>query len=100
VKVLLYAFPRRFRERYREEILDLVERSDTPLRDAANLLVSGLSQRVRLPVALAGGVAAVLVGSALAGWPVAVGGCSLLGSLLIACAPALTGSLAARRARA
>lgn len=101
MRILLRAFPAGFRRRYGDELLELVDARDTPLRDGANLVLAGL--RVRLEGAsawmrgqtgfgrqfLSLGVAAAALGSA------ALGGCVILGSV----AAGGAGALLAQRAR-
>lgn len=45
MKLLLRLYPRRFRDRYGREVLDHVRASDSKLRDAADLAVSGVLLR-------------------------------------------------------
>ena len=84
MRLLLRLFPREFRARYGDEMLDLVERNESRSRDVADLVRAALSMRCRrlatrlrqrtglvagtAPVALAaGGSAALLVGCAVLG---------------------------------
>ena len=89
MRLLLRAFPARFRRRYGDELLELVRQSGSPLRDGANLLWSGLRMRAGTT---AFGLATV---SALALGSVALGGCVLLGSAAVGGA----GGVAANRFR-
>lgn len=74
---LLRAYPARFRRRYGDELLDLVQAGGSPVRDAVNLLLSGLRMRVGTTSFGMATVAAMGLGS------VALGGCALLGSAAI-----------------
>ena len=72
MRVLLRMFPRRFRRRYGEELLDLVRAQDSRLRDVADLAVAGaalrvdeIGGRVRRAVRLAGAPAVVTTLAAL-----------------------------------
>ena len=84
MRLLLRLFPREFRDRYGDEVLELVERNESRPRDAADLVRAGLSMRCHqlarrlrqrtglvagtAPMALAaGGSAALLVGCAVLG---------------------------------
>jgi hypothetical protein len=84
MKLLLRLFPRRFRDRYGDEVVDLFEADGSRPRDAADLAMSGLSMRVHqlarrlrqraglvagtAPLALgAGAAASLLVGCAIVG---------------------------------
>jgi aryl carrier-like protein len=89
MRLLLRLFPRRFRRRYGTEMLELIDERHAKLRDAADLVVSGLSLRfedladrlrrsVRSPRAA---LWLVLLGAAgLAG----LGGCAVVGSAVAA----------------
>jgi hypothetical protein len=117
VRLLLYAFPRRFRDRYGAEVLEVMRESDTRLRDAADLVLSGVSLRARqalkfmcsrgrarwilLAAVAAAGTPAALAGCAALQAALAWEGCPWVGSaasLTAACA--VTGLVRTRRAHA
>ena len=79
MKVLLRIFPRRFRDRYGQEIVELMRESDRPVRDLADVVAAALSLRMRSAfgvIALAVGAGAVLSGCAILGSALAIGSCS------------------------
>lgn len=74
MRVLLRAFPAGFRDRYGDELLELVAGGGSPVRDGTNVLFAGLRMRIggsTFGIAL---VSLAALGSA------ALGGCVLLGS--------------------
>jgi hypothetical protein len=80
VRFLLRAYPARFRRRYGDELLDLVQASGSPVRDGVNVLLSGLRMRLGTTSFGMATVSAMGLGS------VVLGGCVLLGSAAIAAA--------------
>ncbi len=94
MRLLLHAFPVRFRRRYGEELLELIQAGDRPLRDGLNLVLAGLRMRFERATGagrqfMSAGVVAAALGSA------ALGGCLVLGSLALGG----TGALLAHRVR-
>ena len=89
MRLLLHAFPARFRRRYGDELLGLVEASGSPMRDGANVVLAGLRMRVGASTFGMALVSLAALGSA------ALGGCVLLGSAALAGA----GGLLANRFR-
>ena len=77
MRLLIRAFPARFRRRYGDELLDLVQASGSPVRDAVNVLLSGLRMRLGTTSFGMATVSAMALGS------VVLGGCVLLGSAAI-----------------
>ena len=66
MRLLLRVFPRRFRDRYGDEVLALVGSSDSKLRDAGDLFVAAVRLRLadgpgRTAAALAYGVSLALI---------------------------------------
>ena len=95
MRLLLRAFPARFRRRYGTELLELADAGGSPVRDGANILLAGLrlrlddaAARLRWAHGLSVGMVAAVVGSA------ALGGCVVLGSA----GAGLGGILVGRRA--
>jgi hypothetical protein len=85
VRTLLRLFPRRFRERYGDEIADLMRHSDRPARDVADLLTTALSLRIRGAfgvLAVAAGAGVVVTGCAIVAAALAIGGISSAGAAL------------------
>jgi hypothetical protein len=74
VRLLLRAFPARFRRQYGDELLELVAVGGSPMRDGANVVFAGLRMR------LGGSVLGITLISAAALGSAALGGCVLLGS--------------------
>ncbi len=110
MSALLRLFPRRFRERYEAELVEMLGASETPWRDAADLLRSALSlhlhnalgalrrwaraqRNVLLTLLLAGGAGAAAGGSTGFGSELAITGCSVLGGAVVsgACVLAVAG---------
>lgn len=99
MRALLHLFPRRFRERYGPELVDLFEQTKTPWRDAADLVGSALClhldnalRAVRrwasggrhiLAVLVAAGAGVALNGSPGLGPALAIDGCSTLGATVL-----------------
>ena len=86
MRFLLRLFPRSFRDRYGDEVIELVELSDSRTRDAGDLLLSGLALRGEQIVAAIRGpgrrAGLALAGAAAAS--VALVGCLVLGSAFAA----------------
>ncbi len=94
MRILLRAFPVGFRDRYGDEMLELVQTGDRPLHDGVNLVIAGLRMRFERLTGLARRVASVGVVGAAVG-SAALGGCLVLGSLAVGG----TGALLAQRVR-
>lgn len=77
MKLLLRAFPAGFRRRYGEELLELVNAGESPVRDGTNVLLAGLRMRIVTNTVGMGLVSAAALGSAV------LGGCLVLGSAAV-----------------
>ena len=90
MRLLLHAFPSRFRRRYGDELLELVGSGRSPARDAVNLVLAGLRVRVEALARgvrrRAGGGQALSLGfvAVTALGSLALGGCVILGSASVA----------------
>ena len=85
MRPLLRLFPRRFRDRYGAEIAELMRHSDRRGRDAADLIATALSLRLRSTfgvVAVVAGAGALLTGCALVASALALGAFSSAGAAL------------------
>ena len=99
MSALLRLFPRRFRERYEAELVEMLDASQTPWRDAADLLRAAVSlhlhnalgalrrwtraqRNLLVTLLLAGGTGAAAGGSTGFGPELAIAGCSVLGGAL------------------
>ena len=110
MRVLVRLFPRRFRERYGTELVELLDTSESTWRDGADLLRSALSLHVDnalgalrrwartqrnllLTLALAAGAGATLGACTGLGADLAIAGCSMLGGAVTsgACVLAVAG---------
>ena len=96
MRALVRVFPRRFRERYGAELVELLEASETPWRDCADMLRSAVSlhldhalgvlrrwtrthRRPLLTLGVAAGTGAILGGCTGFAADLAIAGCSVLG---------------------
>ena len=85
MRALLRLFPRRFRDRYGDEIADLMRHSDRPARDVADLLAAALSLRMRSAtgaIAVVGGDGVVMIGCWIVAATVALGVITSAGAAL------------------
>jgi hypothetical protein len=73
-------FPGSFRRRYGDELLELVQTSESPIRDRVNVLFACMGMRLASTAFGLGIVSALLLGS------VALGGCVLLAALAVGAA--------------